>query len=86
MSASAAIKAADSFGEIFPITPSNDDPLATMARGIVFKTAGALKILDASGTERTIPTGVLAVGVIHRIKVKKVFATGTGATDIWGVA
>lgn len=71
---------------IFPITPSNDDLLATPALGIVFKTAGALKILDGNGVERTIPSGVLAVGVIHNIKATKVFSTGTTAGDIWGVA
>lgn len=70
---------------IFPITPDNDNLLATPASGIVFKTAGALHILDGHGVERTIPSGVLAVGVIHRFSVTKVFATGTGAADIWGV-
>lgn len=71
---------------IFPITPSDGSLLAVAATGIVFKTAGALKILDGNGIERTIPSGVLAVGVIHRIQVTKVFSTGTTAADIWGVA
>lgn len=73
-------------GSIFAITPSDADPLATEAMGIVFKTAGALHILDGNGVEVTIPSGVLAVGVIHNIRVRKVFQTGTTAGDIWGVA
>lgn len=69
---------------IFPITPSDSDSI--VARGVVFKTAGALKIKDGNGVDRTIPSGVLAVGVIHWIKVKQVYSTGTTATDIWGVS
>lgn len=68
---------------IFPITPSDSTVLA--ARGIVFKTAGILHIKDGNGVERTIPSGVLAVGVIHWIKVTLVYAD-TAATDIWGVS
>lgn len=71
---------------IFAITPNDGADLAPPARGIVFKTAGALHILDGNGSEVTIPSGVLGVGVIHDIKVRKVFATGTTAVDIWGVA
>lgn len=73
-------------GSIFPITPHNTNLLAIPAKGIVFKTAGDIKILDGNGVQQTIPSGVLAVGVIHHISVTQVFATGTTATDIWGVA
>lgn len=69
---------------IFPITP-NDSTIIS-ATGIVFKTAGALRILDGDGNERTIPSGVLAVGVIHRFKVTRVYSTDTTASDIWGVS
>lgn len=71
---------------IFSITPHDTNLLAQEATGIVFKTAGALRILDGNSNEVTIPSGVLAVGVIHRIRVKKVFSTNTTAGDIWGVA
>lgn len=73
-------------GNIFAITPNDGANLSTPARGIVFKTAGALKITDSNGNIVIIPSGVLAVGVIHAINAVKVFATGTTAADIWGVA
>lgn len=73
--------------QIFAITPNDGAVLPVTARAIVFKTVGALHILDGSGVERTIPSGVLAVGIIHRFTVTKVFNTGTGASmDIWGIA
>lgn len=68
----------------FAITPHDTNPLAVAARGIAFKTAGALHIKDGNGVEVTIPSGVLAAGVIHDIKVTQVYSTGTGAADIWG--
>lgn len=79
--------AASSRSVAFAITPSNDDALAVPAKAIAFKTAGALHILDGEGNEVTIPSGVLAVGVIHNISVTKVFATGSGSSmDLWGFA
>lgn len=86
MGSSEELKAVRTPGTIFPITPHDTNLLSPPASGIVFKTAGALRIIDGDGNERTIPSGVLATGVIHKIRVLKVFSTNTTAVDIWGVA
>lgn len=70
----------------FVITPADDADLATPTRGISFAGAGALKVTTVDGTTVTIPSGALAAGVVHPLAVKRVFATGTGATNIVGYA
>lgn len=62
----------------------NNDISGGAIRGIAFGGAGALKITTVGGNTVTIDSGVLAAGVIHPIGIVKVFATGTGATNIWG--
>lgn len=54
-------------------------------RGLVFKTVGDIKLTTADGNDRTIPSGVLAPGVLHLIGFTRVWSTGTTAVDIWGV-
>lgn len=66
------------------ITPDNDNDLSIATRGISFGTAGALKVDMVGGETVTIPSGALAAGIIHPIRVTRVYATGTGASDIVG--
>lgn len=69
----------------FAITPHDDNDLAAgPTRGIAFKTAGDIVGITAAGDTVTIPSGVLAVGVIHAIQFKRIKATGTLAGNIWG--
>lgn len=72
--------------DIVAVTKSDgtNDPNGPF-RGVVFGTAGILKITTMDDTDRTIPSGVLAAGVIHPIRVKRVWSTTTTAADIWGV-
>lgn len=69
---------------IVSITPSDANDLDHEIRCIAFGTAGDLKITTDGGETETIPSGVLSAGQQHIMVIKKVFATGTTATDIWG--
>lgn len=72
--------------DIVAVTKSDtvDDPNGPF-RGIVFATAGILKIQTADGQARTIPSGVLAAGIIHPIQCTRVWSGTTTAVDVWGV-
>lgn len=50
-------------------------------RGIAFSAEGAL-VVEINNASVTIPSGVLAAGVIHPLSVTKV-KTGTEATNVW---
>lgn len=54
-------------------------------RGIVFGTAGAIKVTTAKGDDVTLPSGLLSAGVIHPLRIKRVWSTGTTAANIYGV-
>lgn len=74
----------DRSGDAFvPVTPDNDNDLPELARAIAFGVAGDLRIIDGRGVERLIPSGVLAAGALHSIKIRRVFADQTTADDIW---
>lgn len=67
------------------ITPSDTTDLTQSLRGIAFSAAGTLKVKTQDGTVVTIPSGTLAPGIIHPIRIKRVYATGTTVTNIIGV-
>lgn len=68
----------------FDITPHNTNDLAVYTRGIYVGVSGDVKVdLVNSGT---ITFANLAAGIIHPIRAKRVYATGTAATGIVGVA
>lgn len=68
----------------FAIAPSNDNQLDIVTRGIYVGVSGDLKVdMDDSGT--AIAFVGLASGIIHPIRARKVYATGTTATNIVGV-
>lgn len=66
------------------ITPSDTDDVAHVLRGFSFAAAGAIKVTPLVGEAVVIPSGALAAGVIHPIRVKRVWSGGTGATGIVG--
>lgn len=65
------------------ITPADSD-LTTYLRGIAFATAGALKVTMVNGDVVVIPSGALAAGMIHPLRIKRVWSTGTTAASIVG--
>jgi len=68
---------------LFLITPSNTNDLgANVTRAIYVGTSGDLHIIMADGSEVTLPD--VAAGIFHPLRVLQVFATGTGALDIFG--
>ena len=62
------------------ITPSDTVDLERVTRGLYVGTIGDVKVTMASGN--TVTWVALAAGVIHPLQVRRVFATGTDATDI----
>lgn len=68
----------------FSITPSDANELTYATRAIAFSAAGILHVTGMDGVEATIPSGVLAAGIMHPLRVKKVWADTTTATNIWG--
>ena len=67
----------------FAITANDATDLAYSTRGLYVGVKGDVKVdLAKSGT---ITFKNLAAGVFHPIRAKKVYATGTTATDIIGV-
>lgn len=67
----------------FAITPADGSDLDHVTRGIYVGGAGNLKV-DMAGGETVTFTG-LAVGVVHALRVKRVYLTGTTATAILGL-
>ena len=72
-------------GGVVAATLSNTTDEPKPFRGIFFSTEGAIKIRTDEDVDITIPTGCLVAGMIHPIRVKRVFSTGTDALDIHGV-
>jgi len=67
----------------FAITPHDTNELVRVTRGIYVGVAGDVKVEFYSGDIVTFKD--LAAGVIHPLRVKRVYETGTDATDIVGV-
>jgi len=67
----------------FAITPHDTNDLAIMTRGIYVGASGDLKVTLSGGT--TVTFVDLAAGMIHPLRVVRVFAAGTDATGIVGV-
>ncbi len=65
-----------------PVTPNDDTDLTHVSRGVIIGVAGALKVDMLGNGTQTIPSGQLAVGVIHPLQVTRIYATGTGASNI----
>jgi hypothetical protein len=74
----------DGYSHFFAITPHDVNELDYVTRGIAFGTAGDLAVTTIDDVEVILPNGMLAANVIHKIRVKRVKATGTAALVIWG--
>lgn len=68
----------------FLITPSDADELAQVTRAISFGTAGALAVVMQDGSDFIIPSGALAAGIMHPLRIKQVKSTGTTASGLVG--
>lgn len=66
------------------ITPNNSTDLVTATRGVYVGVSGDLKV-DMVGGETAITFTGLAAGVIHPLRVTRIYATGTTATNIVSV-
>ena len=70
--------------DAFLVTPHDSNELSEVTRAISFGTAGTLKITTEDGTDITIPSGALAVGIMHPIGARRIWSTGTTVTNIVG--
>lgn len=66
------------------ITPSDSVDLETPTRGLYVGAAGNVKVDMVDNGTAIVFTG-LAAGVIHPIRCKRVYSTGTSATGLVGV-
>lgn len=67
----------------FSVTPSDTADLTQVTRGLYVGVSGNVKVDMVSGD--TLTFVAMAAGVVHPLQVKKVYSTGTDATDIIGV-
>lgn len=67
----------------FDITPSDTEDLAVPTRGLYVGTTGDVTVDMLSGDTLTFVS--LTGGIIHPIRVRRVYATSTDATDIIGI-
>ncbi len=65
----------------YVVTPDNDNDLPIATRGIYIGTAGTLKVLHVGDTS-PVTYPVTIAGCIYPLAVKRIYATGTGASDI----
>jgi len=70
--------------DLVPVTESDtdNDPNGPF-RGLLITVAGTVKITTAANQDRSFASGELAQGVIHPIRFKRAWSTGTAAT-VWG--
>jgi hypothetical protein len=65
------------------ITPNDTTDLGTVCRGIYVGGAGDLAVITAGGD--TVTLTAVAVGVVYPLRVSRVLATGTTATNLVAV-
>lgn len=67
------------------VTPSDTVDLTDETRAVYIGAAGALKVTTAGGQTIVIPSGILAVGVPHPMRVTRIWSTGSTATPVVAV-
>lgn len=67
----------------FSITPADGSDVTWITRGLYVGASGDVKVDMEDGTTVTFTS--LSAGVIHPIRAKRVYSTGTTATSILGV-
>ncbi len=61
---------------------SDSADLTYVTRGISFAVAGDIKVNTVGGETVVIPSGALAPGIVHPLRVSRIWSTGTGATGL----
>lgn len=74
----------DVLGPLVGSDTTDQLPFGQFFRFIIVQTAGAISVTTVNGNVRTIPSGLLALGVIHAFPFRRLMATGTAAT-VWGI-
>lgn len=64
------------------VTPDDANDLSNITRFLSIGVAGTLKVTTRGGETLTIPSGLLSAGVMHRLEITRVWASGTTATGI----
>lgn len=67
----------------FPIIPDDNADLIAPTRGLWVGTYGDVRLRTVGGSDITLVA--VTAGIIHPIRVIRVFATGTNASDIVGL-
>lgn len=65
------------------VTPSDSADLTEVTRGLYVGASGDVKVDMANGD--TVTFVAMAAGVVHPLRVRRVYSTGTDATDIVAV-
>ena len=65
------------------VTPSDSADLTTITRALYVGGAGNVKVDMADGT--TVTFTALAVGIVHPLRVRRVYSTGTTGTLILAI-
>lgn len=78
--------ALDSGSGIFLVSQSDtvNDPNGPF-RAIVFGTVGVLRLTTPENADITIPSGVLSAGIVHPMRIHRVWTTSTTAANIYGL-
>lgn len=66
------------------VTPDDNNDLSQFTRGLYVGQPGSLRVRTVSGDEATFEN--MLGGVFYPIRVERVFATGTTATNIIGLS
>lgn len=64
------------------VSPDDANDLVNVSRAIYIGGAGAVKVTTVGGETIVIPSGALAVGVPHPIRVTRIWSASTTATSI----
>jgi len=77
-------------GHGFHVTPNDDQyiqhpetAVLVISKGISLSAEADIKVQFDNGLITVIPSGILAAGVRHDLKIKRLYATGTGSTDVF---
>ncbi|MFN0133423.1 MAG: hypothetical protein ACKVW3_12965 [Phycisphaerales bacterium] len=68
-----------------PVTPNDSTDLTLFARAILVGQAGTLRVTTLAGVVRNLPATCIPAGSILPVRVRRVHATGTTATDIFAI-
>lgn len=69
--------------DVFEVTPNDTTDLPQATRAINVSLSGAVRLTSVSGTTATV---FVAAGVAFPVRAQRIFATGTSATGIVGMA